>query len=254
VANIFILSKLWHLATIIPLSKPFLQKVETLAFHFIWKIMEKLQRTVVFNIYSAGGLGVFHIPSRLAAFAIKHPANYIYIRNKRWVPFADYWLAIHLRNFLPPGSVRSGARTVKGTNTYYTAAIKNLETFIERGGSLADSTIMVRIAYRSLLATVVTQPKAIIYAPTDRFVVWKKLRAKHFSPNVRNILWQISHNILPVKIFLKERNVTKDAMCAVCEDPLTHTHVGEPFHKWRTTSRRGVTASRQNFIRNSFRI
>jgi hypothetical protein len=52
VANIFILSKLWHIATVSPLSTAFLKQVETLVFKFLWKKMEKLQRTVVFNIFS----------------------------------------------------------------------------------------------------------------------------------------------------------------------------------------------------------
>jgi hypothetical protein len=46
VSNIFILSKLWHIATVSTLSKPFIQKVENMVFKFIWKSMEKLQRTV----------------------------------------------------------------------------------------------------------------------------------------------------------------------------------------------------------------
>lgn len=77
VANIFILSKLWHIATVTLLSKTFTKKLETMVFSYIWKTMEKLQRTVVYNIYTAGGLGVFHIPSRIAALTVKHIANYI---------------------------------------------------------------------------------------------------------------------------------------------------------------------------------
>jgi hypothetical protein len=86
---------------------------------------------------------------------------------------------------------------------------------------------MVRTAYRSFLATVVSLPKAIACAPTDRFAVWRRLRAKHFSPNARNLLSQISHNILPIKIFLKERNVTKDDTRAVCK-----THVESLQHRF----------------------
>jgi hypothetical protein len=79
---------------------------------------------------------------------------------------------------------------------------------------------MVRIAYRLVLATVITPPRAILYAPTDRLAVWRRLRARHLSPRARSILWQISHNILPIKTFLKERNVTVDDTCVVCN---THT-------------------------------
>jgi hypothetical protein len=195
--------------------------------------MEKLRRSVVFNIYTAGGLGIFHTPSRRAALVIKHLANYIYTRNKRWVPFADYWLAIPLRNSLPPGSVRGGARAEKGTNSFYRDALANLGIFIDRGGTLADSPTMVRTAYRSFLATVITSPKAIAYAPSDRFIVWRKLRAKHFSPVARNLLWQISHNILPIKAFLKDRQVTKDDTCEVCKlhvESLQHRFIDCPIN------------------------
>jgi hypothetical protein len=93
---------------------------------------------------------------------------------------------------------------------------------------------MVRIIYRCLLATVVAPPKAIIYAPTDRFAVWRRLRAKHFSPHARNLLWQISHNILPVKTFLCDRTVIKDAKCSVCnehEETLQHRFFDCPINK-----------------------
>jgi hypothetical protein len=166
------------------------------------------------------------------------------------VPFADYWFAIPLRNFLPPGFVRGGARAEKVTNIFYTDALNNLEIFTDRGGALADSTTMVRMAYRSLLATVVSPPKAITYAPTDRFAVWRRLRAKHFSTNARNLLWQISHNILPVKTLLKERNVTKDDTCAVCNahvETLQHRFFECPINTptWETLLR--ITPVLKNF-------
>jgi exonuclease III len=250
VANIFILSKLWHIATVTPLSKPFLLKVETMVFKFIWKKMEKLQRSVVYNIYTAGGLGTFHIPSRIAAFAVKHIANYIYARHKRWVPFTDFWIAIHLRNLLPPGFARAGARAEKGTNAFYANAIKHLEIFTDRGGTLMDSNSMVRITYRTLLATVVSPPKALTYAPTDRLAVWRKLRAPHFAPKARNLLWQISHNILSIKTWLYERKVTKNATCAVCnahEETLQHRFFECPINtlSWETLLR--ITPVLKNF-------
>jgi hypothetical protein len=97
IANIFILAEVWHFSTISSLSAGFMKQAETLLFKFIRKKMETLQRTVVFNIFRAGGLGVFHVPSRRSALAVKHLANYVFHRQKRWVPLADYWLAIPMR-------------------------------------------------------------------------------------------------------------------------------------------------------------
>lgn len=181
VANIFLLSKLWHVATITPSSITLYKKLEHLIFKYIWQTMEKLQRTVIYNIYTAGGLGVFHIPTRTSALMIKHVANYLTHRDKRWAPFADFWIAIPLRSALPVETTRGGARSERGPSRYYKEALAQLEKFKERGGTITNSPNMVRIAYRSLLATIVTPPKIIQHAPTDRIIVWKRLRANHFS-------------------------------------------------------------------------
>jgi hypothetical protein len=68
VANIFILSKLWHIATVTPFQNPSFKKPKPWFSISYGKKWRKLQRSVVFNIYPAGGLGIFHIPSRIAAF------------------------------------------------------------------------------------------------------------------------------------------------------------------------------------------
>jgi hypothetical protein len=169
VANIFILSKVWHIATVSSLSAGFMKQAETLIFKFIWKKMERLQRTVVFNIFTADGLGVFHVPSRRSALAVKHLANYIFHRQKRWVPFADYWLAIPMRNFLSNSRVRPAVRAERGPPAFYREALAAFRVFTDRGGTLVDSPSLVKIVYRSLIATIVTPPKAVGQSPPIGF-------------------------------------------------------------------------------------
>jgi hypothetical protein len=80
--NFFILTKLWYLVTIFDLSTGFLKWVETKAFQTIWGPMEKIRWSVAYNIYTGGGLGIFHVPSRIAAFRVKHLATFISSREK----------------------------------------------------------------------------------------------------------------------------------------------------------------------------
>jgi hypothetical protein len=96
--------------------------------------MEELQRTVVFNIFTAGGLGGFHILSRRSALAIKHLANYLFSRQKRW-PFADYLLAIPMRNLLRTVCVNPAVRAESGPIALYEDAITILRVFLDRGPS-----------------------------------------------------------------------------------------------------------------------
>jgi hypothetical protein len=108
-----------------------------------------------------------------------------------------------MRKFLQSAYVNAGARAEKGPISFYKDALTTLEIFVDKGDTLADSPSMVRTAYRSFLATVITTPKAVNYAPSNRYIVWKKLQAKHLSPVARNLLWQISRNILPTRTFFK---------------------------------------------------
>jgi hypothetical protein len=63
VANIFILSKLWHIATVTPLSKPFLQKAESMVFHFIWKKWRNYRDRsfTIFILQEASAYFIFHL-------------------------------------------------------------------------------------------------------------------------------------------------------------------------------------------------
>jgi hypothetical protein len=49
-----------------------------------------------------------------------------------------------------------------------------------------------------------------------RIVVWRKLKSSNISPLPKNILWQISRDILPVKSLLLHRKVTNDDRCPMC--------------------------------------
>jgi hypothetical protein len=214
----FFLTKLWYLVTIFDLSVSFLSWVETKAFRMIWGPMERIRRSVAYNIYTGGGLGIFHVPSRIAAFRVKHLATFISCREKPWVAFADYWIAISMRNFLPNVSLNSSPHAANGPQEFYKHAIHHLHSFLDAGGSLTNSPSLTRIAYRIFLASIVTPPKCMGIATTDRIAVWRKLKSGNISPLPKNMLWQISHGILPVKSFLLHRKVINDDLCPMCSN------------------------------------
>jgi hypothetical protein len=54
--------KLMHIATISLLSNIFHEWAESSVFLFIWNKVERLQCSVAVNVFTTGGLGVFHIP------------------------------------------------------------------------------------------------------------------------------------------------------------------------------------------------
>jgi hypothetical protein len=181
--NLFILTKLWYLATILDLSTGFLKWVETKAFQTIWGPMEKIRRSVAYNIYTGGGLGIFHVPSRIAAFRVKHLATFISSREKPWVPFADYWIGIPMRKYLPNVSLVSSPHAAGGPQAFYKHAIQQVHSFLDAGGTLTNSPSLTRTAYRIFLALIVTTPKCIETAATDRIALWRKLKYSNISPS-----------------------------------------------------------------------
>jgi hypothetical protein len=98
---------------------------------------------------------------------------------------------------------------------------------------------MVKTAYRLFIATVVTTPKSVSHSLSNRYAVWKKLQGKNFSPLARNLLWQVSHGILPTRAFLKHRQVITEDKCAVCKsqaENLEHRFIDCPINHptWAT--------------------
>jgi hypothetical protein len=79
-------------------------------------------------------------------------------------PFRIIGLRSTYVTYFHPVPFEGGARAERGTNAFYTEAIKNLETFFDRGGALADSTSMVRTPIEVFLPRSSPQPKAL-YMP-----------------------------------------------------------------------------------------
>jgi hypothetical protein len=84
----------------------FLTWVETKAFRMIRGPTERIRRSVAYNIYTGGGLGIFHVLSRIAAFRVKHLATFISCREKPWVAFADYCIRARNRSSRAKRSIR----------------------------------------------------------------------------------------------------------------------------------------------------
>lgn len=109
VINILILCKLWFIATVAVLLTSFKKWVETHDVSFHLGEVERMQRSVAYNIYSGGGLGIFHIPSRCAALSTKQIVSFSLHRQKLWVHYASYWIDFSLRTYLVNTSLNSSS-------------------------------------------------------------------------------------------------------------------------------------------------
>jgi hypothetical protein len=72
------------------------------------------------------------------------------------------------------------------------------------------------------------------YDPVERGELWKLLSALSLSPEARNFMWKVSHEIIAVKSFLKRRHILHDDVCPMCgvePETIGHCLAGCRFSK-----------------------
>jgi exonuclease III len=224
--NITLLSKLWYIATCIILTPAFHIWVERLIFNFIWgSKCEKMKRLTLIRPYNEGGLGAVHIKSRCAALYIKHLTHLVENPDKLWASLARYWVAMPLRHY--NAEVWSNmAPHAPRPNKFYSEAFQHYARYKELHPPPVATKDIVKHAYGVLIKTTSLPPKVFdTHPPHEKEALWKRLAKLPISPEARNFMWLISHEILPVKVFLKRRTIIKDDVCPMCDQaPETIEH------------------------------
>ena len=102
VLNRFVLPLLWYPGAVYPIPRRVLVRLERAMFSFIWSGgTELVKRAVLYQKLEDGGLGVFHLKSKLNCFLLKQlfvtatdpklPCSYFF-----W-----FWGGLHLRRWVP---------------------------------------------------------------------------------------------------------------------------------------------------------
>ena len=215
--NVAILSKIWYVASCTLLSPTFIKWLEKAIFQFIWNCKtERIKRITLIRPYADGGLGAAHVVSRCASFQVKHIHHIISRPTALWVPFAKYWAAKSLRqwdsdvwNILSPHAVRP--------NIYYRKSIKNYNFFRGLHPLPPDNDAIVKLVYSTISLNRSVPPLIFNkYDPVERGVLWKLISRLSLSPEARNFIWKVSHEIIAVKSFLKHRHILPDDVCPMC--------------------------------------
>ena len=100
--NTVILSKVWYLATVIPMPENTFKEIEGILRDFIWTD-DRYRNIKLAHFYlpiSKGGLGLLHPKHQSAALRLKY---FFYITDKNkdavWLKYARYWLTYRLNKY-----------------------------------------------------------------------------------------------------------------------------------------------------------
>ena len=216
--NVTLLSKLWYVATCNLFSPGFLVWAERLVFNFIWgSSSEKMKRLTLIRPYTEGGLGAVHIQSRCASLLVKHLKQLVDRPDTLWAPLARYWVAMPLRKF--ESEVWSNLNPhAPHPNSFYSEAYKSYARFHRLNPTPVSFRSVVKIAYRALTSAESLPPRVFdINDPDEKKAFWRRLSKSLVSPEARNLFWLISHEILPVRAYLKHRRIIAMDTCPMCD-------------------------------------
>ena len=217
VVKILACSKLWYVGSVCILPVHYLQLFEKAIFRFLWpSIAEPLKRTVCYNLTSKGGLDIVNINVKLQSLRLKHLQNILYNKHSKYVFLSVYWVGHSLRHFQPLFASNSRPHSAI-ISTFYKKCIQDLSYFLSLDNNLSFITMTTKQFYQIVLETIVTEPRIIKIFPSINFkYVFQRLHDPFIDKHLRDVMFRIIHDILPVSYYMCNIGVYKNNKCALC--------------------------------------
>jgi hypothetical protein len=215
--NALLLAKLWFIGTIIIPSPNFLPWLRGVIFSIVWKSNEKIARQTVFLSPKDGGIGLINPELKLKALWLKHIHKAI-LAPENALDLTKYWCAIKLTKYnqnvwsnnLPHNS------DTKQIPTFYKVILKLVQNFYS---TLKDQNLsnFTRLAYETILNSqnhipIIAQKRTITLMKT----IWSSLYSADLSSEVRELWWQISHQIINTNVRLHRFKLVESNPCEIC--------------------------------------
>jgi len=215
VLNVVICAKLWYVGSGVNFSSNFLTRLDKILFSFLSKAKWVNRHTLLLPP-AEGGLGVYSITARLAAFRVDHLRRLINGPSARWQVFARFWVGLSLRQWAPQGASNLLPHS-EWRPEYYSLALGELRTLCAGLNSLDPLTLRVKKAYPALLDKYTLPPVCMRSAPGVDFAqTWRRLEESSLDPMSRDVMWRLVHRILPVRSILVRFKITSVATCPLC--------------------------------------
>ena len=216
VLKVFALSRLWYLASALPIKKGMAKKIEKVCGRFIWNHSGRILRIKMEELKKTkeeGGLDMPCISSMADALIVKQLLRMLDSGDSKTLGHVSYWIGSRLDQMF---QVHVGA--VSGwIPDHFAVMIDLLNEAVSVGLVDAASwkSLTTRDIYRFYISLL---PKVKIETDTglDYQPVWKRLVSGFFDPGVRDTLLLLIHNKLPTAERLHRISVRDNNVCKVC--------------------------------------
>ena len=228
IANTLALSKLIYVGTILPISKQYFQKFNTLLFSFIWgNKPEAVARNVLFNKCINGGISLLHIRIKLQALQIMHLKHFIFGTEAKWQYFTRYWVGIYLRKF----NVSCDSNNVPHSSPdniplFYREALNALHNLFTVQPDFDLQTATCKTVYWTLIKPELRKPNIESKFPLVQFSrVWQSIDSSFLDSFIRDTSWRIAHHVLPIGEQLYFKGISNRLKCYFCHDREMFEHL-----------------------------
>ena len=216
VLNIFALSRVYYLASILPISKSMARKFDTVLGKFIWGA-GWLLRVALDEVKlkpEKGGLNLCCVLRMSNSLLISQFLRLLKSSDDRSVAHVSYWIGDTLSDLLP--GIENGPHP-SNVPDYY-ATIESSIVFGRINDVIMQGTwklVTNKMLYIDATKTLPV-PKVEYEAGTSFRRVWMLLNSPILSSNTKDVPYLLIHNKLPVQERLYRVGIKSDPYCDVC--------------------------------------
>ena len=225
VLKIFATSKLWYMASALPLPASFAKKIESFMGSFLWVgKLERLQLDEVKNSVSTGGLSLPCVASKANSLFLKQTCRLVLDPFSKEYGHVSYWLGLYVKEYFPR---MAGGPHAEIVGPYF----QYMRLLLVEGLVLGDielerfESVTVRKLYEGYTTTF-PPPKVIYKFDVDWAQVWARLEYLGLDSFARECLFSIVHNIVPNRERMHSKmNLVNSANCQLCGVREDNTHL-----------------------------
>ena len=217
VIKIFALSRIYYIASVLPLSKTTGAKFEKLMGKFIWTSSGKIMRVSIEELklpYDRGGLALTCVHTMSKSLLLTQLLRLLRDGDLKSRRFVDYWIGEILTDIVVDLDQGSHANILPQYFQHLACIIADAK--IEDMVTAANWQILTnKMIYHNQISKL-PAPKVELEADFAYSCVWKRLLNASLTSEVREFLFLLVHRKIPVKERLFRIQLALDPYCDYC--------------------------------------
>ena len=215
--NVFALSRIFYIASVLPLQKSFIKKVETSIGKFLWSSTGRLLRVSLADIKNSrdnGGLGLTCLASKGKSLMLSQLLRLVRNGDSKTVGHMLVWLGKLLEDFLP--HMQSITALPKTPSYFETLADTLTQARITDVVSMVNwKNITCKMIYLTYVKSL-PETKIVKEVGSTLTETWRKLNLPSIPSSTREVLYLNIHNKLPTPERLFRVKIIQDPYCENC--------------------------------------